>query len=251
MAEWQTRWPQKPLLERVCEFDSRPAHRVGVSCSAFTIRRVSKSLEEITERIDLDVQHIPVEQVVPKANNPNEMTDGDYSTLLSEIRDHGYTQPILVRPFEGGFQIIDGEHRWRAVSEIGFATVPAVVIEADDDDADIRLIAMNRIRGTFAPIKLAYVLADLAQRIPEQQLRARLGMTGSELQDHLRTANLSESLEETLTDANPRPAGKTVSVFCSDDDAAIIEATLDAIAPEKGERGVALARICREWAAQQ
>lgn len=212
---------------------------------------MSKSLEELTEKLDLDVQHIPVGQISPDPDNPNEMAESTYATLLAEIRDHGYTQPILVRKADEGFRLIDGEHRWRAVSEIGFATIPAVVIEADEDDAKVRLIAMNRIRGAFVPLKLAYVMADLAKRIPEQQLRQRLGMSQSELKDHLQTADLSDSLGDTLGKDSPKPDGRSVSVFCTDDQAAIIEAVLDAVAPEKGERGAALARICHEWAAAQ
>lgn len=212
---------------------------------------MGKSLEDLTEKIDLDVQHIPVTDIQPDKDNPNEMSDSAYAALKAEIQDHGYTQPILVRPVGSGYELIDGEHRWRAVSEIGFATVPAVVIDADDDDAKIRLLAMNRLRGKFVPIKVAYVLADLAQRIPEAELRKRLGMSDNELQDHLRNANLADTLQDQVSQANPRPEGKNVSVFCSEDDAAMIEATIDAIAIEKDDRGPALARICKEWAEAQ
>lgn len=214
---------------------------------------MGKSLEELTERLDLDVQHIPVEQIAPDPDNPNEMTEAAYAALMGEIRDYGYTQPVLVRSVaDGKFQMIDGEHRWRAVCELGFASIPAVVIDAEADDAKVRLIAMNRLRGEFVPLKLAYVLADLAQRIPEEQLRKRLGMNGAELQDHLRTANLKDALAETLAaDAPQRPEGRNVSVFCTEDEAAMIEATLDALTTEKGERGAALARICSEWANAQ
>jgi ParB/RepB/Spo0J family partition protein len=212
---------------------------------------MAKNLEELTEKIELDVQHIPVEQVKPDPDNPNEMSDSDYAALKAEIRDHGYTQPVLVRPIENGFRLIDGEHRWRAVCEIGFASVPAVVIDTDEDDAKVRLVAMNRLRGKFVPLKLAYVIADLAQRIPESDLRKRLGMTESELQDHLRNANLSDAVAESLAGANPRPEGRNVSVFCSEDDAAMIEATLDLIAPQKEDRGAALARVCKDWADTQ
>lgn len=212
---------------------------------------MAKSLEELTEQIDLDVRHIPVEEVKPNPDNPNEMSEGDYATLKTEIRDHGYTQPILVRPVENGYQLIDGEHRWRAVCEIGFATVPAVVIEADDPDAKVRLVAMNRLRGKFVPIKLAYVIADLAQTIPERELRKRLGMSETELHDHLRNANLEDAVAESLSGADQRPEGRSVSVFCSEDDAALIEATLELIAPTKEERGAALAKVCREWSEAQ
>jgi ParB family chromosome partitioning protein len=213
---------------------------------------MSKSLEELTEQLDLDVRHIPVNAIKPNPDNPNEMSDATFGTLRGDIRDNGYTQPILVRPVDEGFQIIDGEHRWRAVSELGFASIPAIVWEStDEDDAKLRLITMNRLRGEFVPLKMAYVIADLAERIPEDQLRSRLGMTGNEFQDHLRNANLSDSVGESIAAVNERPEGKSVSVFCTFDQAAIIEAVLDAVAPSKEDRGEALSNICHEWAAQQ
>lgn len=214
---------------------------------------MAKSLEDLTESLDLDVRDVPVDQIGPDPDNPNEMSEGMYAALLNDIRQNGYTQPVLIRPVEGDipFQIIDGEHRWRAVSELGFASIPAVVIEADTDDAKLRLITMNRFRGEFSPLRLAQVINGLAQHIPAETLRSRLNMSESEMRDTLSNANLADGLGQTLNDGDLQPEGKTVSVRCTDDQAAIIEAVLDAVASTKDERGAALARICHEWAKAQ
>lgn len=57
----------------------------------------------------------------------------------------GYDQskPLKVRKIETGFQIIEGEHRWRAATKAGIEQVPAFVIECDDEEALIQLVAGN------------------------------------------------------------------------------------------------------------
>src|SRR5688572_24410611 len=133
------------------------------------------------------------------------MDEGLYATLVNDIREYGFTQPALVRPVGDRYRLIDGEHRWRAVSELGFKSLPSIVIEADDDDAKLRLLTMNRLRGNFVPIKLAYVIADLAKRIPEKELRRRLGMEQGELEDKLRLVGVNDNLGERLKSTPRKP----------------------------------------------
>ena len=103
---------------------------------------------------------------------------------------------------EGGirYRIIDGEHRWRVLGELGAETVPCIVDEADEADADIRMITMNRLRGQFVPVKLAHLLADLAQRIDRKELEKRLSMDPAELKDLL---ELGDFLEPPAPDTKP------------------------------------------------
>lgn len=209
-----------------------------------------KTLEELSAELDLEVRHIPVEGIQPDPDNANEMDAGLYDTLVADIKQFGFTQPILVRPVgEDRFQLIDGEHRWRAVTELGFATVPAVVIDADDDEAKIRLLTMNRLRGTFVPIKLAYVIADLATRIPEKELRKRLGMESGELTDNLRLANFKDELSENLRRKTRKTKRSKVTLrfTMAKEDADAINRVVDALSTDKMERGEALALICREF----
>jgi ParB family chromosome partitioning protein len=168
-----------------------------------------KTLEELAQEMDLDLRQIPVSDLVPDPENANEMDDDLYEALIADIRDQGFTQPILVRREGDHYKIIDGEHRWRAVAEVGYANIPAVVIDADDDEATIRSLTMNRFRGKFIPIRLAHVITDLAKRIPEDELRKRLGMNKGEFSDHLRKVELRADVGKRLkagSEAHPGQA---------------------------------------------
>jgi ParB/RepB/Spo0J family partition protein len=208
----------------------------------------AKSIEDLRSA-ELDIRTIPLDLIDPDEKNPNEMDPALYDGMLRDIRERGYTQPILVWPRDGRFQMIDGEHRWRALGELGYAAAPAVVIEAEsEDEARLKLLTMNRFRGQFVPIKLAYLLADLATRIPEKEMSRRLGMDDAELRDSLRLAHFTDDLGIALREAQEREAKDAPTVLsfvCAQRDAQAIERAVEALTSDKLDRGQALAKICR------
>lgn len=208
-----------------------------------------KTLEQLTSEFELEVVAIPIKDIDPDPDNANDMDEGLYKTLVNDIRQFGFTQPALVRPVGKRFRLIDGEHRWRAVAELGMQTLPSIVIEADDDDAKLRLLTMNRLRGRFVPIKLALVIADLAKRIPQDELRKRLGLEKGELEDKLRLAGVSDDLGNRMKAKPPKPTKpKIVMRFTlRREDAQAVERIVDALLDASMDRGEALAHVCREF----
>ena len=208
-----------------------------------------RSLEDLAAEFELDLRHLPVTEIEPDPENSNEMSEGLYRALVDDIFENGFTQPILVRPVGEKWMIIDGEHRWRAVTELGVNTIPSVVIEADDDDAHARLITMNRFRGDPIPVKQANLIAKLAKRTEPDKLRKRLGMEPTEFDGKLRLANFSDGLSERITSKGKTP-GKTKQVLrfsVSKANGKIIERVVGALEDANMERGEALAHICGEY----
>jgi ParB-like chromosome segregation protein Spo0J len=117
----------------------------------------------------MKVEDIPHGNIEPDPENPNEMSGEMLEALKDDIRRRGFVQPVLVRPVEGGYRLIDGEHRWRVLGELGAETVPCV----------------NRLRGKFVPVRLAHLLADIAARIEPEEIGKRLSMGKAELNDLL------------------------------------------------------------------
>jgi len=54
------------------------------------------------------------------------MDQAMYAKAIASIREFGFVDPITVRTVDGRYQIIDGEHRWRAAKDEGITTVPIV-----------------------------------------------------------------------------------------------------------------------------
>lgn len=140
---------------------------------------MSESIESI-RRESIEVVDLPTSDITPDPANPNAVSAELMATLREDILQRGFVQPVLVRPFEGGYRVIDGEHRWRILKEAGAETVPCVIDDAGEDNARLRLLTMNRLRGEFVPYKLAQVVGELAQEMPEEELARRLGMDGEE-----------------------------------------------------------------------
>jgi len=133
----------------------------------------------------VEVRNIPLGDIEPEPSNPNEMSDEILEALKDDIRRRGFVQPILVRPVGEGYRIIDGEHRWRVMGELGAAVIPSVVVNDDETDARVRMLTMNRLRGEFVPVRLAHLLADLAKRVDPGEIGKRLGMGKAELAELL------------------------------------------------------------------
>src|SRR5688572_5356032 len=77
---------------------------------------------------------VAVERLEPNPVQPRSVMDPDaLRALAASIRESGMVQPILVRPYQGRYQIIAGERRWRAALELGLRTVPVTVRDVPDD----------------------------------------------------------------------------------------------------------------------
>ena len=92
-----------------------------------------------------------VDKLVPNDWNPNKMNERTYEAERESIREHGFIDPILVREHpskRGFFEIIDGEHRWRAAQDEGYAEVLADSLgKLSDIDAKRLTITFNETRG--------------------------------------------------------------------------------------------------------
>ena len=70
----------------------------------------------------------PIERVYPdKDQHRKTFRDDTLRELADSIRIHGVLQPLLVRKFGAGYQIIAGERRYRAAQMAGLTELPVIV----------------------------------------------------------------------------------------------------------------------------
>ncbi|MCC2696020.1 ParB/RepB/Spo0J family partition protein [Nodularia sp. LEGE 04288] len=84
--------------------------------------------------------------------------------LVSSVKQHGILQPLLVRPVaEGQYELVAGERRYRAATEVGLENVPVVVRELTDDQAFQLALIENLQREDLNPVEetegILYLLA--------------------------------------------------------------------------------------------
>ncbi|MBI4977519.1 MAG: ParB N-terminal domain-containing protein [Spirochaetes bacterium] len=123
----------------------------------------------------------PIECIKLNGYNPNVMDAAKYAALKTVIGKYGFLQPILIDK-EG--TIIDGEHRFRAMKELGRTEIDCIVLESEEDREEYRkllTIAMNNVRGTSDEDKLRTVLKELSSFMTPEDITASTGILESDI----------------------------------------------------------------------
>lgn len=88
---------------------------------------------------------IPIEELHAFPDHPFKVIDDEaMQSLADSIGNRGVLHPIVVRVDpNGGYQIISGHRRRFASEKAGLKTVPAYIVELDDDEAIILMTDAN------------------------------------------------------------------------------------------------------------
>lgn len=86
------------------------------------------------------IRMITIKKIDPSARQPRNQL-GDLKDLTASIKEKGILEPILVRPFEGRYEIIAGERRYRASKMAGLKEIPCIEMDVEESEAlEISLI---------------------------------------------------------------------------------------------------------------
>lgn len=117
------------------------------------------------------VQRVPVERIFPNPWNPNEQSEFIYDKEINSIKTFGFLDPILVREIPEGFEIIDGEHRWKAAKQLGLEEIPANNLgKVSDSVAKQLTLITNETRGEARRDKLGELLRSLKNEVGMEEL---------------------------------------------------------------------------------
>lgn len=91
----------------------------------------------------LTITDVPVTSIKPYPNSPRVHSKAQRKKAKKLIQHHGVATPLLVDP---NHQIIDGHLRWEVAQELGYDTLPCVIIPSRNDanNRDLRL-AINKL----------------------------------------------------------------------------------------------------------
>ncbi len=104
----------------------------------------------------LGVTTIAVAEIRPNPDQPRRhFSDDKLNELAASIAKHGVIQPIVVRPFKDGYQIVAGERRWRAAQRVQLHDLPAIVRNFDDAETLEIALLENIQRQDLNPIEEA------------------------------------------------------------------------------------------------
>ena len=198
----------------------------------------------------MEVVWIEAERLAPNPWNPNHMRPGLQAKLARELGEHGFAAPIVVRPQGEGYEIVDGEHRWRVARELGLSEVPCVIAEAGDTEARIKTLQFNGLRGDNDPEELAALLAELGEDLTPAELAELLPWSEDEVRQLAELADREELDGESFFRLGPEfsaPEDELFSVVVTRPEAREIKAAVAAAREEGASDGSALAAVCREF----
>lgn len=138
---------------------------------------------------------IPIPQIFrPKhALRPVRRSKPEYIELAESIKKDGILQPVLVRPVEDGYEIVEGWHRYEAAKEAGLSEMPCYIKEMDDRQVMIAQLKCNAIRPKTATFEFARRLKILMEEgWTLVELSAIIDKTPSWIQNQLYLNRLCE-----------------------------------------------------------
>jgi len=197
------------------------------------------------------IRSIPLEKLIAHPDNPNRMSKANLAKLVRNIEQTGRYEPITVRPHpqrKGCFQIINGEHRCKALAKLGYKTADCIVWDIDDKQTDILLATLNRLGGSDNLDKKIGLLKHLNKRMESAELAKLLPTTAKQIE---RLVNLKRPRQP--ANMSPQLFANPIVFFLNDRQQRIIENAISLAAEPQtkmikaAKRAAALAQIAEHF----
>lgn len=167
-------------------------------------RRLGRGLEALLGNAgglntsdDGALKSIPIGQIGKNPFQPRtEFRPEELAELSDSLRSSGLLQPITVRrrPGKDGFELIAGERRLRAATELGWKEIPAVIKEVDDKTLLTLALVENLQRSDLNPIEEGEGYYRLSQEfgLTQQEIAQTVGKDRTTIANMLRVLQLPE-----------------------------------------------------------
>lgn len=181
--------------------------RLGKGLTTIFGQDVSKVLDDIQHgEIDTVVSEqtkIPVSEIRPNPYQPRKVFDDEaLQELKVSIEQHGVFTPILVKKSIVGYDLITGERRLRASKLAGLETIPAIIVQFDDQEMMEIALLENIQREDLNVIEEAKAYEQLIQKLgyTQEQLAKRVGKSREHITNLLRLLRLPEDVQQYAID---------------------------------------------------
>ena len=162
--------------------------------SLFVIRPGAEGEEEV-------VITAPIDKVYPdEAQHRKTFHDDTLKELAESIRIHGVLQPLLVRKFGAGYQIIAGERRFRAARMVGLKELPVIVKDFDEKTAREAALIENLQREDLNPMDEAMGYDTLMRtfNLTQEEAARQIGKSRAAVANSVRLLNLPAAAQGLL-----------------------------------------------------
>ena len=151
-----------------------------------------------------ELERLPVGELRPNPFQPRQAIDTEaLEDLAQSIQENGLLQPIVVRASEqGGWEIVAGERRWRAVRQLEWTHVPVLKRDVDDHTMLVMALIENLQREDLSPLDEAHAYQRLIDEfgLTQSQVAERVGRDRSTIANTVRLLGLPDRVQKLLND---------------------------------------------------
>ncbi|HSF19330.1 MAG TPA: ParB/RepB/Spo0J family partition protein [Vicinamibacteria bacterium] len=165
--------------------------------STIKLRNDAHFVEELDSRRWATIgRMIPIEEIDPNPNQPRQQM-GDLSELTASIREKGILEPLIVRGYQGHYQIISGERRYQAALQAGLTELPCVLRDVDDQETIELALVENIQRKDLTPFEEAEAFGMLVNQhgYTHEALASRIGKSRTSVTESLSLNSMPEDIK--------------------------------------------------------
>ena len=172
-------------------------------------RRLGRGLEALISAANSaaptasELQRIPLSRIRPNPFQPRRDFDaGEMRELEASLRSSGLLQPISVRRLGDAFELIAGERRVRAASNLGWTDISAMVRDFDDRTMLVLALVENLQRTNLNPLEEARGYRRLIDEfnLTHQHVAEAVGKDRTTITNLLRILGLPDAVQRMVED---------------------------------------------------
>lgn len=148
------------------------------------------------------VKEVELSKIYPNRLNPRlDINLEKLNELAESIKQVGLLEPLIVRPFEDGYEVVVGERRYRASQQANLTKVPVIIREFTDDQVIELNLIENIQREDLSVVEKAKSCKQLRDKFPEkyptwQKVAEKIGVGFETVKVWVRTLGLPEEVQK-------------------------------------------------------
>ena len=184
-----------------------------------------------------ELQRIPVARIKPNPFQPrHEFNPVELAELEASLKANGLLQPITVRRKGDQYELIAGERRLRAATNLEWSEISAIVRDFDDRTLLVLALVENLQRADLNPVEEAQGYQRLLDEfdLTHQQIAEAVGKDRTTVTNLLRLLTLPEAIIQAVS-ARALSAGHARALLALEDEQGMID-----LAEEIAQKGLSV-----------
>lgn len=179
-----------------------------------------------------DLHRIAISRIRANPFQPRREFDAtDLAELETSLASSGLLQPITVRRRGDAYELIAGERRLRAASNIGWTEIAAIIRDLDDQTMLVLALVENLQRTNLNAVEEAQGYRRLIDdfKLTQQQVAEAVGKDRTTITNLLRVLTLPEAIRQ-MVEQGTLSTGHARALLALDSADTILEAGKEAVA---------------------